>query len=127
MTLVGCASVPVNYGKPKVGSKIGVMLLIDETPTYQHIGTTIFSNENSLFGYTDFKDKFKATLDEIAKNETSLNPMDFRFFAQIPLPEVNIPNEPKDIQAEQVDIAADKALNNFMTKFTEMLRTSEFI
>jgi hypothetical protein len=224
MSLVGCASVPANYGKPKVGSKIGVMLLIDEAPTYQHIGTTIFSNENfseisntnyhqkfnhkistlftqsghvpelidanasllenknSLFGYIDFKDKYKATLDEIAKNnaldfivivyppsgpawvnssaylsgyglysrcmfgscdayalnyvsariydaknKTSLNPMDFRFFAQVPLPEINIPDEPKDIQAEQVDKAADKALNNFMTKFTEMLRTSEFI
>ena len=224
MSLVGCASVPANYGKPEVGSKIGVMLLIDESPTYQHIGTTIFSNENfsetsntnyhqkfnhkistiltnhghipkliaanpsllenknSLFSYIDFKDKYKATLDKIAqentldfivivyppsgpawvnssaylsgyglysrcifgscdayalnyvsariydaKNKTSLNPMDFGFFEQVPMPEVNIPDEPNEIQADQVDAAADKALNNFMTKFTEMLKTSEFI
>ncbi|MCQ8820565.1 hypothetical protein NQT65_10130 [Pseudoalteromonas agarivorans] len=59
MSLVGCASVPANYGKPKVGSKIGVMLLIDEAPTYQHIGTTIFSNENfSEISNTNYHQKF---------------------------------------------------------------------
>ena len=53
--------------------------------------------------------------------------MDFGFFEQVPMPEVNIPDEPNEIQADQVDAAAYKALNNFMTKFTEMLKTSEFI
>jgi len=224
MSLVGCASVPAHYGKPKVGSKVGVMLLIDESPTYQHVGTTIFNNEdlsdisntdyrqkfnseilslftkyghvpksiaanpslienkNSLFGYIDFKTNHKATLDKVAqdnsldfivivyppsgpawpnssaylsgyglysrcvfgsceayalnyvsariydvKNNTSLKPMDFVFFAQEAMPEISIPDDPKDIKTTEVDAAADKALINFMNKFTDMLKTSEFI
>lgn len=45
--VTGCASVPANYGKPLAGSKVGIVLLIDQTPSHQHVGTTIFQNLNS--------------------------------------------------------------------------------
>ncbi len=224
ISMMGCSSVPVNYGKPPIGSKIGIMLLIEESPSYQHIGTTTFNNEdlsyisttdysskfyseisnllirathhpillktdpsldknaNSLFGYIDFKDSHKATLNKIAsnndldfiivvyppsgpawpnssaylsgyglysrcafnscsayalnyvsariydvKNKTSLKPMDFAFFAQELLTEINIPKDLKSIKSSDIDYAADKALIDFMDKFTKMIRESEFL
>jgi len=43
------------------------------------------------------------------------------------MPDINSPDEPKDIKAIQLGSTADKALINFMKKFTNLLKVSAFI
>lgn len=226
--LSGCASVPVNYGKPAQSSKIGVILLVDKTPTHAHVGSTIFQNEvsdevsttdfhkkfeekintplvnagfsvktitasqsllkkrDSLFSYMssniNFKDEIKVELNSLAKqsgldfvilvyptpgpawpnssayiegyglytrcflgscnayaldyidarifdvkNNSSLRPMNSKFFSQQAMPSIIFPENVKDIKAAQIDEAGELALNNFSKLFNEMLIKSEFL
>lgn len=224
MFVTACTSLPANYGKPEQGAKVGVILLIDESPVYEHVGTTFFTNESlgyisttdfqqkfgdevsavftqfgynpklieapqrllqnkaSLFEFIDFNDSYKKAFDNIAvaneldfivivypksgpawpesssylsgyglysrcmfeeceayalnyisariydtKHKTSLMPMDFHLYAQVPMPEIKIPDTPENIEATQIDAAADEALVNFIGKFKEMLKSAGFI
>lgn len=59
MILTSCASFPANFGPPSPSSKIGFLLLIDEYPKHNHVGTTIFQNsENNESSKTNFKEKY---------------------------------------------------------------------
>ena len=59
----GCASVPANYGKPAMNSKVGVLLLVDKSPKYSHVGTTIFNNADSTTtSKTNFRDRFEKSI-----------------------------------------------------------------
>ncbi|MFQ3251549.1 MAG: hypothetical protein ACI9O6_003399 [Glaciecola sp.] len=228
LLLAGCASVPANFGKPPVASNIGVVLLIDETPTFMHVGTTIFNNENldsasetkfskmfgdqiseilssgghtpkiieptsllvkereSLFSYMssniNFKDLIKSELNQLAqkneleyvvivypnsgpawpnssaylagyglytrcvfgscnayaldyvgarifdvKNNSSLKPMEFRFFQQEEVPSIVVPEDVNQIPSEDIDKAALVAKDKIINLIEKMLRTSEFI
>ena len=42
--LTGCATAPINFGKPSPDARIGMMFLIDENPRHHHVGTTMFQN-----------------------------------------------------------------------------------
>lgn len=226
--LGGCASLPPNYGTPIKGSKIGIVLLIDEQPTYAHVGTTIFSNSESnsnsgtnfknkigekinlilernghspelieppslllaeresLFSYMssniNFKEDIKVELRKIAqeksfdyflivypnsgpawpnssaylsgyglytrcflgscnafaldyvgarifdvKNDSSLKPMDFRFFQQQSLPNMTVPDDINDVTSKQIDEAATVATEKILSLVERMLVTSEFL
>lgn len=226
--LAGCASVPANFGKPPATSNIGIVLLIDENPTYLHVGTTIFSNENidtasnsefkkvfgeeisgilqsgghkprlieptglllkereSLFSYmssnVNFKDVVKNELTQLAQENglefivlvypnsgpawpnsstylsgyglytrcffgscnayaldyvgarifdveknSSLKPMEFRFFQQEEMPSISVPDNVNEIPAEDIDKAATVAKDNIMKLIEKMFKTSEFI
>jgi len=228
LIVAGCASVPANYGKPLTGSKVGIVLLIDQTPSHQHVGTTIFQNSNSngvskknfhkkfelkisellaegghivvpisassllienredLFSYASsnihFKQENKLELQKLAqensldyvilvyptpgpawpnssaylsgyglytkcsfgtcsayaldyidariydvKNDSSLKPMNSRFFTQEEMPSIAVPDKPESIADSEINVAAEKALWNFMKLFKDMVSTSEFI
>lgn len=61
--LTGCASVPTDFGVPAKNSKIGVMLLIEPSPSHAHVGTTIFQNEvRTDASTTSFVKRFEQTL-----------------------------------------------------------------
>ena len=226
--LAGCASVPANFGKPPASSNIGIILLIDENPTYMHVGTTIFNNESievasntefrqlfgneisrliqsgghkpkliepssklvqersSLFSYmssnVNFKDEVKNELTLLAqeqgldfivlvypnsgpawpnssanlsgyglytrcflgscnayaldyvgariydvKNNSSLKPMEFRFFQQEEMPSISVPDNVNEIAPEDIDNAAVVAKDNVIELIKKMLITSGFI
>ena len=226
--LAGCASVPANFGKPPANSNIGIVLLIDENPTYMHVGTTIFNNESidvasntefkklfgeqisgilksgghktklvepsnklvqertSLFSYmssnVNFKDEIKNELTLLAQEQgldfillvypnsgaawpnssaylsgyglytrcflgscnayaldyvgariydvnrnSSLKPMEFRFFQQEEMPSILVPDNVNEISPEDIDKAAMVAKDNIIKLIENMLITSEFI
>jgi hypothetical protein len=53
--------------------------------------------------------------------------MNSRFFTQEEMPSIVVPDKPESIADSEINVAADKALENFMKLFKDMLSTSEFI
>ncbi len=66
MCLGACATVPANYGPPQPNSKIGLLLLVDDSPKHSHVGTTAFQNfEKQNATDTNFKSQIEKKIKDV--------------------------------------------------------------
>ena len=61
------------------------------------------------------------------KNQSSLKPMEFRYYQRPVLPQINLSKGIESITSEEIDLAATKALEKFMGQFKGMAQASGFV
>ena len=114
-------------------SDVDFMILVYPTPGPAWVNSTAYIQGYGLYTRCFFGSCRAHALDYIGarifdvKNNSSLKPMDSKFFSQQAMPNIVVPNNIRDIKSTQIDEAGDLALEKFIKLLNKMLIKSEFI